>query len=55
MEASAGIGNSFGGNEVTSNNHVGLWDDTPSASSRYTENVCRLNADADSVPDGLCR
>lgn len=54
VEAGAGSGNVFDGNRVTANSHVGLWDDTPSAATRYTSNDCSLNTDADSVPDGLC-
>ena len=54
VEANSGPGNTFTGNRVEGNSHVGLWDDTTSAADRYTSNVCSLNADADSVPDGLC-
>ncbi len=54
VEANSGPGNTFAGNRVEGNSHVGLWDDTTSAADRYTSNVCSLNADADSVPDGLC-
>ena len=54
VEASAGTGNTFSGNQVTDNSHVGLWDDTPAAVTRYDSNRCSGNKDANSVPDGLC-
>jgi nitrous oxidase accessory protein NosD len=53
-EAVAGQGNTFIGNLVNDNSHVGLWDDTAGAPSRYKGNKCSSNADANSVPDGLC-
>ena len=52
-EAGTG-GNTFSGNLVYDNSHVGLWDDTTGARSRYSANECSNNADANSVPDGLC-
>jgi nitrous oxidase accessory protein NosD len=52
-EAGTG-GNTFSGNLVNDNSHVGLWDDTTGALSRYSANECSNNADANSVPDGLC-
>lgn len=54
VEASAGNNNTFTGNQVTDNSHVGLWDDTPAAATKYNSNTCMRNKDADSVPDGLC-
>ncbi len=54
VEASAFGGNTFSGNQVIDNSHVGLWDDTNAAATRYTSNTCLRNKDANSVPDGLC-
>jgi parallel beta-helix repeat protein len=54
VEASSGGRNTFDGNRVVANSHVGLWDDTASPASRYTSNTCSLNSDADSVPEDLC-
>jgi parallel beta-helix repeat protein len=54
VEANAGTGNTFIGNQVTDNSHVGLWDDTPAPGTRYDSNICSRNKDANSVPDGLC-
>jgi len=54
VEASAGSGNTFTGNRVEGQSHVGLWDDTSDPTDRYSSNTCNDNGDADSVPDGLC-
>jgi hypothetical protein len=53
-EAAAGGGNTFNRNLVYNNSHVGLWDDTTGALSRYNANEYSNNADANSVPDALC-
>lgn len=54
VEATAGSGNVFVENTVVDNGHVGLWNDRSDWRGDYVANVCEGNADADSVPDGLC-